>query len=153
MKKGLFVPVFVLLISVLLLSGCGALGIAKQDELATANSKIEALEKQVAILSTINAYNVWYDQFYARGTYQFADVTSFNEKLGTLVSANGEGPASESWQKYLAADKALSDLIATLPQDTTTWDKDQYDSWYKASSDRYAGLGEVGTALFKSISQ
>ena len=153
MKKGLFIPVFVLLIGVMLLSGCGALGIAKQDELAATDSKIESLEQQVALLSTISAYNIWYDQYYARGTYTFADVKSFNEKLGTLISANSEGAALETWEKYLIADKSLSDLIATLPEDTSTWDKDQYDSWYKASSDRYAGLGDVGTALFKSISQ
>lgn len=167
MKKRFLIRVLALVIAVMLLSGCGALGIAKQGEVATvqgevaavqgeltaARSKIESLEKQVVLLSTISAYNVWYDQYYARGTYLFASVNSFNEKLGSLIGANGKGPSGESWEKYLVADKTLSDLIATLPEDTQTWSADQYDSWYKASSARYTALGAVGTALFSSIAQ
>ncbi len=160
MKKRLIFPISIILISVLLLSGCGALGIAKQDEvasiqgeLATAISKIESLENQISILSTINAYNIWVDQYYARGTYRFADVASFNNKLGSLIQSNSTCPALESWEKYLAEDKAVGDIIQTLPEDTSTWNKEQYDTWYKASSVRYAVLGEVGTALFNSIVQ
>ena len=160
MKKSIIFPVSIILIGVLLLSGCGAVGIAKQDEvttiqdeLATAKSKIESLEKQMTVLSTINAYNVWVDQYYARGTYRFADVTSFNSKLGSLIQANSKCPALEFWEQYLAEDKAVNDIIQTLPEDTSTWNKEQYGSWYQASSVRYAALGEVGTALLNSIAQ
>ena len=167
MKTKLIFPVFIILISVLLLSGCGSFGIAKQDEVATiqgelatiqgeftiAKSKIESLEKQISVLSTINAYNVWFDQYYARGTYKFTNVTSFNSKLGSLIQAIGTDTAGEPWKKYLVEDKSVSDIIQTLPEDTKTWNTEQYDSWYKASSARYAALGELGTALFNSIAQ
>jgi len=160
MKKSFIFSVSVILIGVLLLSGCGAVGIAKQDEvttiqneLATAKSKIESLEKQISTLSTINAYNIWFDQYYARGTYRFASVTSFNNEIDLLIQSNGTGLAFESWEKYLVEDKVVSDIIQALPEDTNSWNKEQYDSWYKASSDRYAALGEVGTALFNSIAQ
>ena len=153
MKRKLLSFGFILVIGVVLLSGCSAVGIAKQDELAAANGRIDHLENQMAILSTINAYNVWYDQFYAKGAYRFDSVAIFNEKLGTMVLANGNSATLESWEKYLAADKALSELIVSLPEDTKTWDSEQYDIWYNTSTERYTVLGEMGTVLFKTIAQ
>lgn len=105
----------------------------------------------MASLSAISAYNIWYDQYYSIGNYVFADVEAFNAKLGALVNATGDTASRAAWDEYTAADTALTSLVAELPEDTLTWDQEQYNKWLEASTTRYNALGAVGTALFNAI--
>ena len=165
MKNWLLVPLTIALLGILLLSGCTSFvapeelakvqgELAKvQGELTIAQEKVESLEVQVATLATLSAYNVWHDQFYAKGAYSFADIKSFNEKLGSLIQATGDNASETSWNAYITADKSLSDVIVALPEDTSTWTQEQYGQWYEAGTNRYTTLGGVGTALFNCIAQ
>ncbi len=158
MKKWFLVPITIAMLGLLLLSGCTAFAspeelAAVQSELTTAQNRIESLEAQVATLATISAYNVWYDQYYAKGAYRFADADSFHEKLGSLVKATGNETSKTSWSSYITSDKTLSDIVTELPEDTSTWTQEQYAQWYEAGANRYKSLGEVGAALFSSITQ
>ncbi len=126
-------------------------GTAKQSDVGAVQDKIKSMESQVASLSAISAYGIWYDQFYLVGNYEFADTPSFNQKLETLVKATNNSDVLTAWNSYIAGDKALSELLKSLPEDANTWNKEQYDEWLKASTDRYNALGEVGTALFNAI--
>jgi outer membrane murein-binding lipoprotein Lpp len=118
--------------------------------------KIFDLETQVAGLSAISAYNIWYDQYYNYGTdkqyYTFANTLSFDTRLGNLITTTGDNATIAAWNTYLAADKALSDVLSNLPKDSKTWTQDQVNQWSNASKPRIKALGDVGTALFNVIS-
>ena len=124
-------------------------------DLAVAQDRIIALEVRVGELSAIAAYTIWYDQYHNIGTaaqaYAFTDVATFNYKLGTLVNATGDADLLAAWYSYLAADTALNDLVAELPEDYETWTTEQYNQWFEADTSRTNALGQVGTALFNTI--
>lgn len=149
MKKRLLVPIVAVMLGTILLSGCTP-GVATEDFTAAQN-RIEELEVQVASLSAISAYNVWYDQYYAVGAYVFADVAAFNDKLGAMVVATGDSASTTAWNTYLAADTALNSVVEALPEDYTTWNEEQNNRWLEATTARTNALGEVGTALFGAI--
>ena len=113
--------------------------------------RILELEAQVAGLSAISAYSIWYDQYYGIGNYVFADVATFNWKLGTLIDATNNTNAITYWYYYLAADTALNDLTAESPEDYSTWTDEQNKKWSEARTARYNALGTVGTTLFNAI--
>jgi len=153
MKKWLLVLGVAVIFVAVLLSGC-AKGVAP-EEFATAQTQIKSLETQVADLSAISAYNIWYDQYYLYGTetqyYAFPDTASFNKRLGDLVYATGDSASKTAWDAYLVADTALSDVLAQLPEDYTTWTEEQTNQWSGVNTARYDALGAVGTALFNVI--
>ncbi len=124
---------------------------AAQSEIEAAQSEIEALKIQVAILSAISAYDIWYDQYYAVGAYEFADSASFIKKFGTLIEAIGDSACETAWNNYVAADKNLSDVVKGLPEDSSTWTEEQNEQWLEAATIVYNALGEVGAALFDAI--
>ena len=162
MTKRFLIPIVVALLGVILLSGCAA-GVAPEDftevqgeltttqsELTAAQNKIKALEVQVASLSAISAYTIWYDQYYAVGNYIFADAASFNEKLGALIEATGDSASETAWNTYLAAENALIALREELPENSSVWTEEHYNKWVEATTARYNAFGEVGTALFNT---
>jgi len=163
MKKWLLILVVATMVGVMLVSGCAA-GVAPEDfakvqsdlataqnDLEAAQSEIEALKTQVAILSAISAYDIWYDQYYAVGAYEFADSASFIKKFGTLIEAIGDSACETAWNNYVAADKNLSDVVKGLPEDSSTWTEEQNEQWLEAATIVYNALGEVGAALFDAI--
>ena len=155
MTKRFLIPIVVALLGVILLSGCAA-GVAPEDftevqgELTAAQNEIKALEAQVASLSAISAYTIWYDQYYAVGNYIFADTASFNEKLEALIEATGDSASETAWNTYLAAENALIALREELPEDSSVWTEEHYNKWVEATTARYNAFGEVGTALFNT---
>lgn len=156
MKKRLLVPIVAVMLGTILLSGCTA-GVATEDfaavqsDLIAAQNRIEELEVQVASLSAISAYDIWYDQYYEVYDYVFADVATFNAKLGAVVVATGDSASITAWSTYLTADAALTDVVAGLPEDAETWTEEQNNQWLEATTARTNALGEVGTALFSVI--
>ena len=155
MTKRFLIPIVAALLGVILLSGCAA-GVAPEDftevqgELTAAQNEIKALEAQVASLSAISAYTIWYDQYYAVGNYIFADTASFNEKLEALIEATGDSASETAWNTYLAAENALIALREELPEDSSVWTEEHYNKWVEATTARYNAFGEVGTALFNT---
>ncbi|MAF85253.1 MAG: hypothetical protein CL875_02005 [Dehalococcoidales bacterium] len=113
--------------------------------------RILELETQVADLSVISAYNIWYDQYYGIYNYTFEDTTTFNWKLGTLIYATNNDTVIGYWNYYYAADSALNEVLAELPEDYGTWTEDQINQWSEANTARSEALGYVGTYLFYAI--
>lgn len=124
---------------------------AAKADLVTAKNRNQEIEAQVASLSAISAYNIWYDQYYSIGNYLFADVAAFNTKLGALVNSTGDTASKAAWDDYIAGDTALTSLLAELPEDSLAWTAEQYNKWLEASTVRYNALGAAGTALFNAI--
>lgn len=176
MKRYFGAIVIILMLGILLLSGCGNyvakeeftkvqtdLTAAKSDlaavksDLAAAKSSMVTAQSQIKLLSASDGYNIWYDQYYRLGTayqyYAFADVDAFNKKLGTIIDATGDSVTLTAWQDYLKAHKALIDLVKSLPEDYNKWNAEQTSKWKDATAVRYTALGKVGTALFNVISK
>jgi len=155
MRKWLFVPIVVAILGVILVNGC-APSVAPEDfaklqgELTASQNRVTKLETQVQKLSTISAYSIWYDQYYAVNNYVFKDTKTFNEQFGVLVAATGDAASQAAFSAYLAAATALDNLVASLPKDYTTWTADQTNQWTKASAARYDAFGKVGTALYNT---
>jgi len=120
---------------------------------AASQIRILELERQVAYLSAISAYTIWYDQYYAVGNYEFADAASFKANFGALIEATGNSASAIAWYTYLAAENALIALLEELPEDTTTWTEEDYNKWSEATTASYDAFGEVGTALLNAIVQ
>lgn len=163
MKKWLLLPIVAVMLGAILLSGCAA-GVAPADfaavqsdlaalqsDLTAAQNQIEALEAQVASLAAISAYYGWYDVYLEEPTFVFADTATFNAKLGALVQATRHSASIAAWDAYLAADTALSDVLAALPEDYETWTEEQTAQWTEADTARTEAYGEVGTALYSAI--
>jgi len=134
--------------------------VAAKSELAAANSalaeaqnRIETLESEIAILSSISAYNIWYDQYYTVGYYEFKDVISFNEKFGAIIEATDDSNSIVAWKAYLVANEELNTLAKTLAEDYSLWSMDEYRLWYEVATGRprLDALGNVGTALHDAI--
>lgn len=117
------------------------------------DSRIAGSESQVAVLSSMSAYQLWFDQYYSLGTFSFSDVNSFNKSCGRLISEVNDADTVAAWNLYIQADKAYYDLLATLPEDTSTWTGTQYDQWTDSNTERSEALGQVGTTLLSAISE
>jgi len=146
MRKWLLIPMVVVMLSVILVSGCAA-GVAPED-FAAAQNQIKDLEAQVADLSATSAYNIWYDQYYEVNNFVFEDAATFRAEVGALIAATGDAASKAAWDSYLVADSALDDVVAALPEDTTTWTESQYNEWLEAYNAGYEAFGEVGATLY-----
>jgi hypothetical protein len=139
-------------------TGCGG-GVSQADfdklqsELEEAKKEIAALETQVSVLSTISAYQIWYDQYYQIGAYEFADSESFIEKFGALIDAIGDAEAEEAWSKYIKTEGDLRDVVAELPANSDDWTSQQNAQWASAAAETYESLGELGDVLFDTIGE
>ena len=148
MKKWFLAVTPIVAIGSLLLSGC-APGVAPED-FAKVQNDLAAAQNQIKELSAISAYNIWYDQHYEVYNYVFDDVAAFNTKLGALIEATGDSDSQAAWNAYLAADAALNDIVAALPEDYESWTEAQTNQWSEATTTRYNALGKVGTALYNT---
>jgi hypothetical protein len=136
----------------------GEIGAALYDAAQYAASQYSTLllQYQMANISLITAYDIWYDQYVLYGTdnqmYSFTDGVAFNTRLGDLITAANNSDVQAAWDAYIVADTALADVLAELPEDYNTWTAAQTDRWSAASTARTNALGNVGTALFNAIS-
>ena len=161
MKKHLLLFTGVVILALLLTVGGCAPGISTEEftaQIDTLNEKIDTLtaqladsDQQVASLSAMSAYQLWFDQYYSLGTYSFPDVKSFNKSCGILIKKTSDGNTITSWNLYIQADKAYYDLLDSLPEDTSTWTMEQYESWLELNEARTDALGQVGATLFSAI--
>jgi hypothetical protein len=162
MKKWSLLIVVFAVLGAVLLGGCGNY-VAQEDfakvksDLAATNTNLATVQSQVKVLSAQSAYGIWWDQYYNIGTayrvYVFADVATFNKKLGALIEATGDSATQTAWKAYLAADTALNDIVKSYPTDYTKWTTDQTKKWTDASTARYTALGKVGTTLFNAVNK
>ena len=172
MKRRAYIFAGIAILALLLTVGGCASGVAVEDfeaQISSLNEKIEAQnsslnekieavelkltdsESQVASLSTMSAYQLWFDQYYSLGTYTFPDVKSFNSSCGLLIKEVNNGNTVTSWNLYIQADKAYYDLLDSLPEDTATWTLEQYNQWLELNEARSDALGQVGATLFSAI--
>lgn len=161
MKKRLYLFTGVVILALLLTVGGCAPGVSTEDfnaQISALNEKIDALtaqltdsQSQVASLSAMSAYQLWFDQYYSLGTYSFPDVKSFNKSCGLLIKKTDNGNTITSWNQYIQADKTYYDLLNTLPKDTSEWTMDQYEQWVELNEKRSESLGQVGATLFSAI--
>lgn len=161
MKRRAYIFAGIAILALLLTVGGCASGVSTEDfeaQISSLNEKIEAVElkladsdSQVASLSTMSAYQLWFDQYYSLGTYTFPDVKSFNKSCGLLIKEVNNGNTVTSWNSYIQADKAYYDLLESLPEDTATWTMAQYNQWVELNEARSDALGQVGATLFSAI--
>lgn len=142
MKRWFLIPTVVVMLSVILVGGCAGGGVAPED--------FARLEAQVAKLSTISAYNIWYDQYYEVNNFVFEDSAIFRAEFGALVIASGDAASQAAWDSYVPTSEALDAVVAALPEDATTWSEGQYNQWLDAYNNSYTAFGEVGTALYNA---
>jgi len=159
MEKGKYLFVGIVIVALLFgMSGCSS-GVSEEDfsslsgKLDALSLKVEESEVQIAALSTVSAYQLWFDQYYSLGTYSFTDIKDFNRSCGQLISKVNDADAVVAWNLYIQADKAYYDLFEILPKDTATWTRTQYDQWVNLNSSRSDALGQVGATLFSAISK
>jgi len=157
MKKGKYLFVGIVIMALLFgMNGCSS-GVSEEEftslngKLDALNLKLEESEAQITALSTISAYQLWFDQYYSLGTYSFTDVKTFNRSCGRLISKVNDADAVVAWNLYIQADKAYYDLFEILPKDTATWTREQYDQWVVLNTNRTEALGQVGATLFSAI--
>ncbi len=155
MRRRLAIISVVIAILVVLISGCSSKEAsstgANEDEVASLQARIETLENKVAILSTIAAYQIWYDQYHASGIYQFPSAESFVATFGTLVEASSDNASEAAWNDYLIAERNCESVSAGLPEDSATWSENQSDEWAQTTDALYQALGKVGESLFNAI--
>jgi len=135
-----------------------------QQQLEDLNTKVEDLTQAKAAfeeladnsaklneeLSTIAAYSLWYDHYYATGAYSFDDVTAFNSQLGSLIAAIDDTNSRSAFDVYHATHYDYSTIVASLPEDNI-WTESEYDSWRAASESRKEALGQVGGHLLNKV--
>jgi len=144
-------------ITVALIGACSPA--ASQSTQPAADASVEAqvkeLQKELAIVSAIAAYHIWWDQYYnySKGYYAFPSAEAFNKRLGGLVYATSDSNAIKSWENYLVADKNSNAVIQSLPKEPAKWTTEEYNKWVKAYTVRVNALGEVGTALHNIIAK
>lgn len=163
MIKGRYLFAGVAILALLFTAGGCASGVSTEnfeEQISSLNQKIDALnltiadsELQVTTLSTISAYQLWFDQYYSLGTYSFPDVKTFNRSCGQLISEVNDADAVAAWNIYIQADKAYYDSLEILPKDTSTWTTTEYDRWVGLNEARSDALGQVGVTLFNAISK
>ena len=149
MKRCYSLLLAILMLVVLVLGGCSS-GIDDEtfNELKT---RVDNLEISTSQLAAIAAYDIWYAQYYALGTYTFESTGDFNVQLSNLITKVGDVNVITVWNTYLVEDQAYTALVEGLPQDTTAWTADQYNSWLTSGTKRAEALGQVGGQLFTTI--
>lgn len=162
MKKGIYLySVVAILALIFTVGGCSS-GISSEDfeeKVSLLNQQIDALDLKIAdselsviTLSTIAAYQLWFDQYYSLGTYSFSDIKDFNRSCGELISEVNDGNVITSWNIYIQADDTYYNLLEELPTDTATWTQTEYEQWVELNEARSDALGQVGATLFNVIS-
>ena len=146
MKRCYSLLLAILMLVVLVLGGCSS-GIDDEtfNELKT---RVDNLEISTSQLAAIAAYDIWYAQYYALGTYAFESTADFNVQLSNLIAEVGDESVIAVWNNYLVADYGYTLLIEDLPADTAAWTSDQYNGWIAAGTSRADALGQVGGQLF-----
>jgi len=162
MKMAKYLYSLIAILALIITAGGCSSGISSEDfeeQLALLNEQIDALslkitdsELSVTTLSTISAYQLWFDQYYSLGTYSFSDVKDFNRSCGELISEVNDGDVITSWNIYIQADNAYYELLEELPTDTAAWTQTEYEQWVELNEARSDALGQVGATLFKVIS-
>jgi len=71
------------------------------NEIKTIKAMVTGLTPQVAGLSAMAAYSIWYDQYYKIYNYQFADTATFQKEFGALITATNNAAAKTAWDAYL----------------------------------------------------
>jgi len=151
MKKYLlFVPILVITVT-LALTGCS--GGIDEETFNSLQEQVNELSASASRLSAIAAYDIWSSQYYGLGTYTFENSEDFNVQLGKLVTTVGDGDTITIWNDYLTEDFAYNTLVDELPEDTSTWTTDQYNSWLAAGTSRADALGQVGGYLFTAANK
>lgn len=177
MKRRYLVAVSALMLGLIVLNGCTS-GIAKEDfakvqnDLADAQKRVAALEKQIATFSEVqkgladsdkrvaaverrvvafSAYHIWFDQFTGLGNYQFADSATFIAEFGGAVEFIADSDLQTAWNSYLAVEKPLRDYVAGLPADQSTWTDQQTSRFTELAVAAYNALRPVGQALLSAI--
>ena len=149
MKRYCVLTLAILMLALPILGGCSS-GI-EEETFNTLKARVEKLEASTSQLAPIAAYDIWYAQYYALGTYTFETTGDFNVKLSSLITSTGDANVIAVWNTYLVEDQAYTALIGELPQDTTTWTSDQYNKWLESGTKRAETLGQVGGQLFTAV--
>ena len=149
MKRYYVLTLTILMLAFLILGGCSS-SIDEQsfNELKT---RVDNLEASTSKLASIAAYNIWYAQYYALGTYTFETTGDFNVQLSSLITKVGDANVIAAWNAYLVEDQEYTALIEELPRDTTTWTSVQYNKWLDSGTKRAEAFGQVGGQLFTSL--
>jgi hypothetical protein len=153
MKKIYIAAMSALMIGLIVLNGCTS-GITKEDfaqvqnDLADAQNRIAALETRAV---TFSAYHIWYDQFYGLGNHEFADSDTFIAEFGGVVEFIGDSDLQTAWSNYLSPEKPLTDYLAGLPVDQTTWTDEQTSQFNDLETVAYNALSPIGQALLSAI--
>jgi septal ring factor EnvC (AmiA/AmiB activator) len=115
----------------------------KLDEMNTTN---QASLKLIKEESAVNAYLIWYDEYYGKKILN-ATTPLFNARMSNFVAASGDANSLAAFNAYLEKDTVYQQILAALPQDNSAWTKAQYDSWVAAGKERADKLGQVGGYL------
>ena len=149
MKRYYSLTLVILMLALLILGGCSS-GI-DEETFDTLKARVDKLDASTSRLAAIAAYDIWYAQYYALGTYEFETTGDFNVQLSNLISKASDANVIAVWNTYLVEDQAYTALIVELPQDTTTWTSDQYNKWLESGTKRAETLGQVGGQLFTAV--
>ncbi len=149
MKRYYSLTLAILMLVSLVLGGCSS-GIDKET-FNTLQAKVDKLEASTSRLAALAAYDIWYAQYYALGTYAFETTGDFNVQLSSVITEVGDANVIAVWNTYLVEDQAYTTLIEELPQDTTAWTPDQYTKWLESGTKRAEVLGQVGGQLFTAL--
>jgi len=149
MKRYCVLTLTILMLTFLILGGCSSS--IDEETFNELKTRVDNLDASTSQLAAIAAYDIWYAQYYALGTYAFETTGDFNIKLSSLITSTGDANVIAVWNTYLVEDQAYTALIVELPQDTTTWTSDQYNKWLKSGTKRAETLGQVGGQLFTAV--
>jgi len=137
------------MLTFLILGGCAS--IVDKETFNELEARVNDLDVSTSQLAAIAAYDIWYAQYYALGTYMFETTEDFNVQLSSLIAKVGDTNVIAVWNTYLVEDQAYTALIEELPQDTSAWTPDQYNKWLESGTKRAETLGQVGGQLFISL--
>lgn len=149
MKRYYSLTLAILMLVFLVLGGCSS-GI-DEEAFNALEAKVDKLETSTSRLAALAAYDIWYAQYYALGTYAFETTGDFNVQLSSVITEVGDADVIAVWNAYLVEDQTYTTLIEGLPQDTTAWTPDQYTKWLEAGTKRAEVLGQVGGQLFTAL--
>ncbi|MCX7912120.1 MAG: hypothetical protein N2506_04070 [Dehalococcoidales bacterium] len=117
-------------------------------QLATLSAKAADNSVLLKELTTISAYLLWSSYYYYGNIIGQSDDV-FLARLGMLVAGIGDADTQAAFNTYYNEEAAYRLVLASLPQNSDIWTKEQFDKWKAAGDKRNTALEQVGAYLYR----